>query len=170
MLRTPLLTLDIAKAATGWAAWSPGTPPEYGTERFGRYSDLGAMLCAYSAWLGDLLRARGVQTVVFEAPYVRHPNTAEALYNLTGTTEQVCKMRSIACYSEHVGTVRKHFIGNGGLRRDRAKARVIEECRARGWEPPDDNAADALALLDHQAHVWKLKPDWPCGALFEAAG
>ena len=169
-MKTPLLTLDIAKSATGFALWTPGSPPRYGAERFGQYADLGALLCAYSAWLGDLMRVGGVKTVVYEAPYIRHDRghqTAVALLNMAGTTDQVCGSRRVACYSENVNRVRKHFCGHGNLGRHKAKAAVIAACSARGWRPEDDNAADALALLDYMAHLWRLPADWPCGALFK---
>jgi hypothetical protein len=43
-----------------------------------------------------------------------------------------------------VGTIKRHIAGKGNA----DKAAVIEAVRALGFDPQDDNEADALALLD----------------------
>ena len=47
-----------------------------------------------------------------------------------------------------VGTIKRHVTGRGNA----DKAAVIAAVRTLGFEPADDNEADALALLD-----WALK-------------
>jgi Holliday junction resolvasome RuvABC endonuclease subunit len=47
-----------------------------------------------------------------------------------------------------VGTIKRHITGRGNADKDA----VIAAVRALGFDPVDDNEADALALLD-----WALK-------------
>ncbi len=66
-------------------------------------------------------------------------------------------MRGIPVESFAPSTCRKAFVGSGRAK----KLDVIAECRRRGYEPPDDNAADALAVL--AAGLSKYALDIPQG-------
>ena len=47
---------------------------------------------------------------------------------------------------------------------------TVQMCKARGWDPRDNNAADALGILDYAAFRFGPKPDWPVDYLsLEAA-
>lgn len=52
-------------------------------------------------------------------------------------------MRGVPVEGLAPSTCRKAFCKTGRAKKDD----VIEECRRRGYEPPDDNAADAMAVL-----------------------
>jgi crossover junction endodeoxyribonuclease RuvC len=56
-----------------------------------------------------------------------------------------CEERGIPYYPIPVGTIKKAETGRG----DATKDMMLKSVRARGYEPQDHNAADALALLDY---------------------
>jgi crossover junction endodeoxyribonuclease RuvC len=56
-----------------------------------------------------------------------------------------CEKRGIPYYPIPAGTIKKAETGRG----DATKAMMIASVRARGYEPQNDNVADALALLDY---------------------
>jgi len=57
-----------------------------------------------------------------------------------------------------VGDIRRHFIGDGSLKRNAAKREVIRRCVQLGWPAEDDNAADALAIWSYACAL--LDPKW----------
>ena len=57
-----------------------------------------------------------------------------------------------------VGDIRRHFIGDGHLKRNAAKREVIRRCVQLGWRADDDNAADALAIWSYACAL--LDPTW----------
>lgn len=79
------------------------------------------------------------------------------------------------CFQVHIGTWRKHFCGRGNLKRDEAKMLAMDECRRLGIDPPDDNAAEAMGILDYYLSI--RKPDgqpyhvpWRDVGLFQPLG
>jgi hypothetical protein len=57
-----------------------------------------------------------------------------------------------------VGDIRRHFIGDGSLKRNAAKRETIRRCVALGWPAEDDNAADACAIWSYACAL--LDPRW----------
>ena len=55
-----------------------------------------------------------------------------------------CEFREIPYIGVPVGTLKKHFTGNGRA----SKEDMVHTARALGWRPFDDNHADAIALQD----------------------
>lgn len=55
-----------------------------------------------------------------------------------------CEEHGIPYESIPVGTIKRHATGKGNA----DKRAMIEAARLRGWDPEDDNEADALWLLD----------------------
>lgn len=108
--------------------------------------------------------------VVIEAPIVtfdRSAHTMIALMQLTGVARAMAKRGGAEIIMVASQTVRKHFVGAG--RPENPKRAVIERCRLLGWEPEDDNAADAMATW-----CWgmsSLFPGWaPKGTPLFASG
>lgn len=168
-----VLSLDLA-TATGWALWAPGLDaPRSGTVKLPRTGeDVGRFLRAFDEWLRDFISLERPWRLVFEAPILTTGKTdittARKLMCLAGVAEMVAHRAGIPCYEQRIAEVRKHFVGHGNLRRDAAKRAVLDACRARGWQPRDDNAADALALLDYVVHLWRLDVPWQPGVMFHA--
>lgn len=147
------LALDLA-TRSGWAFGSPGCRPACGSidlPRGGGTAALGAVNAALADALGDLLKMHKPTRLIFEAPAMhmagRSPHTARLLIYLAGVTELVAYRWSLPCFEAQVQTVRAKL----GIRRaegDRDwKVAVMRWCVTQGWQPRDDNQADALALL-----------------------
>jgi hypothetical protein len=44
-------------------------------------------------------------------------------------------------------TWRREMFGTGRMKREQAKDAALHYCRRHGWMPPDDNAAEAIMLV-----------------------
>ncbi|WP_342163038.1 hypothetical protein [Methylobacterium sp. SD21] len=140
-----ILTLDLA-TRLGWACGSPDAEPHYGSYRLpstgngiGRFGD------AYDQWLLDMITLESPALVVFEAPFVSNTgnaNTARKLMGLCWQTEIACYRRDVQCLEHGNNSIKKTFAGHGFA----SKGDMIAACQRFGWDPKDDNAADALAL------------------------
>lgn len=142
---------------------------QYGSVKLKAPDGLGEFLSQYTGWLGDTIRTERVDTVVFEQPFVgvnTHQQVARKLMSLSGLTELVCWRADVDCHEANNASVRKHFIGKGRGKRADLKAMTIQACQDKGWGPQNDDEADALALLDYAAHLFKMKTPWPSGPLF----
>lgn len=92
--------------------------------------------------------AAAIDQVVFEAVR-RHIGTdaAHVYGGLMGELQSWCEERKIPYEGVPVGTIKKFWTGSGAAKKDA----MIAEARRRGYEPVDDNEADAIAILH-----WKL--------------
>ena len=155
-----VLALDLA-TKTGWAFGEMDAEPEYGTlELPGGSKNLGPFLHTFSNWLDAALHKMIPEYIVYELPVLpktTNPTTVIKLNSLAGHTELLAHLSKIHCRGARNSTVMKHFTGNGGGKRDDRKARCINACLNRGWEPEDDNQADALAIWDYT--MFCLNPD-----------
>lgn len=166
-----VLALDLA-TQTGWASRNDNGSITFGSFRLPKTGDnVGAYLSAFHHWLIEIvdLFDKPSLTVVFEAPIL--PKTTgikvvRKLQGLAGHTEFICDQMGVkSCMEVNNKSVRKHFIGNGGAKRDDAKRMTIEQCTKRGFRPQNDDEADALAVLDYACHCLKL-PGLVPGGLF----
>jgi len=155
-----ILALDLARV-TGWACGRPGDVPSSGSVIFAKEgASMAAVLSGCRAWLREFLDHKPtIRFVVFEAPLL--PSFRKGKTTI-GTTRQQMGLAAIVeemLYSKsgydvreaRVADIRTHFLGSNKHKREQAKRLTIAACRARGWTPADDNAADALALWDYQA-------------------
>ncbi len=147
-MKTGLLALDIA-TTTGHAFLSrPGVAPVSGifTVAPGN-KDSAQYFLQFEQLITDLINLHNPHTIIFEAPFVgsmKNLNTARRLIGFAVIAELVAlKLGVLRVLEVHNASVKKHFTGNG--RAD--KQDMIFECQRRGWEPIDDNEADALAIL-----------------------
>ena len=153
-----ILALDLARVA-GFACGRPGETPVHGSVMFAKDgASMAAVLHGCRSWLRSYLIANPqIQLIVFEAPLLasfKRGKTTNAttrqLIGLCAVVEEL--LYSLTGYDVReamVVRVRSHFIGSNP-KRARAKAMTVAMCRMRGWDPEDDNAADALALWDYQ--------------------
>jgi hypothetical protein len=104
------------------------------------------------AFLGTRLTAFRYRAIVYEAPLDprhmgKHTNleTAFMLIGLCGVAEAVAHQTGHWTVKKaDAGSVRKHLIGRG-IPAGEAKAHVIRAIRTIGFDPKDDNEADAIA-------------------------
>jgi Holliday junction resolvasome RuvABC endonuclease subunit len=59
------------------------------------------------------------------------------------TLAAVCEELGVKCTGVPVGTIKKFATGRGNA----SKEEMIAAAKSRGFEPVDDNEADALAIL-----------------------
>lgn len=149
-----ILALDIA-TRTGFAFGRPGELPRSGSIRLAPPgSSNGAIGRGMMRWLADFLKVSQPDVIYYEVPLdPRHMGrkttfkTARILLGLPFLVETISEARGVYKLREAgVQDVRKHFCGNA--RPKDKKQAVLARCRQLGWQPEDDNAADALALWD----------------------
>ena len=142
-----ILALDLGQR-TGWAVRSRDGAIASGVQEFrpGRFEGGGMIWLRFRAWLQEVDETSGgVGVVVFEEVR-RHLGTSAAhafggyLAHLTAWAEA----NKIPYQGVPVGTIKRHITGKGNA----DKQAVIEAVRKLGFQPADDNEADALALLN----------------------
>ena len=153
----PVLTLDLARSM-GWCAGVPGHRPRFGVVHH-RGQCHGEAYASLANWLEDAARVHAPGEVCFEAPLARGQHSGIAagrlLLGMVAVVQMFCWDHSIRCTEAPVASTRKAVLGRGTFPKGTAKAEVARWCRDNGFDPPDDNAADALVLWKH---VEQLRP------------
>lgn len=144
-----ILALDLATTC-GWAYSTRNGTIRSGREKFsaGRNPHAGYRWVLMRTWLNDVSReVGGFQTVYFEEVKQRFVSNlaARAYCGYLAILEAWCAANNVPMVGVGVGTVKKHWTGFGNADKD---AMVIE-ARRRGFNPRDDNEADALAILSY---------------------
>lgn len=132
---------------SGGAVWPQ---PVSGTFHLPQFEDRGRRFRAYHQWLAEILAGVRPTTLYAEAPLFHGCHSgneaARLAFGLMAITEAAIPDSSVRLFKEvHNGTLKKHFTGTGKAE----KKHMIQACLERGWNPGDDNEADALALLDY---------------------
>jgi len=99
----------------------------------------------FATWLGELHVSAGPLAIVYFEEVRAHKGTAAAhTYGaFLGQLSAWCEANRVAYAGVPVATIKKHATGKGNAGKDL----VIAAMRARGFDPGDDNEADALAIL-----------------------
>lgn len=146
-----ILALDLGQH-TGWALAYPRGSITSGAELFkaGRFEGGGMPLLRFASWLGELhLKAGPLATVVFEEVRAHKGTAAAHSYGaFLGQLTAWCEIHHVPYQGVPVATIKKHATGRGNAGKDE----VIAAMRAKGFNPVDDNEADALAILQ-----WALR-------------
>ena len=141
-----VLCLDLG-TKSGWALRSADYSITSGTAEFkhDRYSGGGMRFLKFKQWLNQMLEAtRQIDAIYFEE--VRRHLGVDAAHAYGGFLAHLsawCEQQVIAYEGVPVGTIKRHATGRGNA----GKAEVIRAMQQRGYQPGDDNEADALALL-----------------------
>jgi Holliday junction resolvasome RuvABC endonuclease subunit len=146
-----MLALDLGQK-TGWAVRNADGAIASGTVEFkpSRWEGGGMVYLRFRAWLQEVDETAGAIGAVYFEEVRSHRGVAAAhayggfLAHLTAWAEA----NRIPYAGVPVGTIKRHVTGKGNADKDA----VIAAVRALGFEPKDDNEADALALLD-----WALR-------------
>jgi Holliday junction resolvasome RuvABC endonuclease subunit len=143
-----ILALDLG-TKTGWAIKSKNQITS-GTIEFkpSRFEGGGMRYLRFQKWLEEINQlSHGIDQVYFEE--VRRHMGVDASHSyggflayLTGWCED--KNPKIPYLGISVKVIKKHITGNGNSK----KEAVIEAVKKLGFNPKDDNEADALALLN----------------------
>lgn len=143
MTNKPILALDLG-TTTGWAMRTASGDILSGVQSFkpGRYDGGGMRYLRFTRWLDEI--NDGIGLIWFEEVR-RHAGTdaAHVYGGLMATLTAWAELRGIPYAAVPVGTIKKHATGKGNAN----KEAMIEAAKARGFNPADDNEADAIALL-----------------------
>jgi len=169
-----ILALDLARV-TGWALGRVyDRTPQSGAIVLTRpAASAGLLLRQYRYWLIEMMGKHRPDVIVFESPMLpmhmsgrTNATTIRNLIGLCAVTEESTYQTGIDVREARVADVRRHFLGSVRIKRTAAKAMTIAACRRLGWEPKDDNAADALALWHYQASIFEPKLSMQTAPLF----
>lgn len=157
-----ILALDLG-TTTGWALRAVDGRILSGTQNFkpGRFEGGGMRYLRFRAWLAEVAYGAGAAGAVYFAEVRRHAgvDAAHAYGGFLATLTAWCEHHRIPYQGVPVGTIKRHATGKGNA----DKAAMIAAMRAIGFEPADDNEADALALLQYAAGLGQF-PGLPVGA------
>jgi hypothetical protein len=141
-----ILALDLG-TTTGWALRNLRGRILSGTADFKprRFEGGGMRHLRFERWLDETLRLAGdVEAVYFEE--VRRHIGVDAAHAYGGFLAGItawCEEHAVAYQGVPVGTIKRFIAGKGNA----DKAAVIAAVRERGFNPTDDNEADAIAIL-----------------------
>ena len=146
-----ILALDLG-TATGWALRGPDGTVSSGTVSFrpDRFEGGGMRYLRFKHWLTELKSTAGGIDAVYLEEVRRHAGT-NAAHIYGGFLAHItawCEHHGIPYQGVPVGTIKRHITGKGNA----PKQAVIDAVRERGFNPVDDNQADAIALL-----LWAIK-------------
>jgi Holliday junction resolvasome RuvABC endonuclease subunit len=145
-----ILALDLG-TTTGWAVRTGRCRILHGTAEFRptRFEGGGMRYLRFGRWLDQTLEITGGIDAVYFEEVRRHIGTdsAHVYGGFLAALTSWCEQKGIAYQGVPVGTWKRNVCGKGNA----GKADVIAAMRERGFEPADDNEADALAIL-----LWAL--------------
>lgn len=156
-----LLALDLS-SNIGWAMFSPGGPPRFGTLPFGRTDgeESGAHIARLSGkfgdWLNDLYSVDPWQAMAWEAPFLKPGDKVGKIKILIGLVgiafSFVGSERHPMPHIEvEPKAIKKRMTG----RQDAEKTDVIAACWKLGWKVRNDHEADACgAGLIAYREIW----------------
>ena len=145
-MNTAILALDLG-THTGWALHQRDGTITSGTEHFSpqRFEGGGMRFLRFKRWLNELRSHSGEINAVFFEEVRRHAgvDAAHAYGGFMSHLTAWCEQNSIPYQGVPVGTIKKHATGKGNAGKDEMVAAAMR----RGFNPADDNEADALAIL-----------------------
>lgn len=140
-----ILALDLG-TKMGWAVHYNGKI-ESGSSRLknSRFEGAGVRYNVLYHWLGKSHKKYKFDELYFEEVRCRQPSVAadHAYGGYSGVAMMWCEENNVPYGGIPLGTIKKYITGAGNAN----KKGVIEAVRRRGYNPIDDNEADALALL-----------------------
>jgi hypothetical protein len=149
-----ILAIDAATQC-GLASGEAGEKPRLETVHFGDIGDnqleVGARALRWIAhrltddrpdeiWMEEPMAFGGKEGQSSAASRVR----LNGLYMIIGSA---ARLKGVPVHPVRITTARKGFLGHGGLKRDVAKRRSRAMCRLLGWNPQNDDEADAGCLF-----------------------
>ena len=141
-----ILALDLG-STTGWAIRNSRCRILHGTAEFRptRFEGGGMRYLRFGKWLDQTLEVTAGIDAVYVEEVRRHVGTdaAHVYGGLLATLTAWCEGHVIPYQGVPVGTIKRYATGKGNA----DKAAMIAAVRARGFEPSDDNEADAIAIL-----------------------
>jgi len=140
-MSTRILALDLST----WTGWAHSTGPS-GVQDFSlsRGESSGMRFLKFQGWLSRVFKDAPFDLVVYEQPHLRGGAATEVLAGMVGILQAWAAEHGIETAMRHSREIKMHATGKGNASKDM----MIEAAKERGWNPEDDNEADALWLLD----------------------
>ena len=146
-----IFALDLG-STTGWAVRNSRCRILHGTAEFRptRFEGGGMRYLRFSKWLEQTLDVSGGIDAVYFEEVRRHAGTDAAhIYGgFLAALTSWCEQHGMAYQGVPVGTIKRFATGKGNA----DKQAMIAAMRVRGFEPADDNEADAIGIL-----LWALE-------------
>lgn len=140
------LALDLG-TSTGFALLHPTGVCISGTWDFSvnkRIESVGMRFIRFREQLDIMRRDSGVKMIYFEEVRRHLGTTAAHVYGgFLAVLQAWCVDNRVEYQSVPVGEIKEFWTGNGKASKDA----MIAEARRRGYDPCDDNEADAIAIL-----------------------
>lgn len=146
-----ILALDIA-TKTGWKAKSASGVWDL---KPNRGESEGMRVVRFKARVRELINMEQITLIAYERPAGMHKASIMVASEMVGVLKDLCIELGVelACYS--AGEIKKHATGKGNA----TKLQMIEAARELGYNPKDDNEADAIHLYnlanDYLGHTCK---------------
>lgn len=141
-----LLAIDLG-TQTGWALQTREGTIVSGSESFkpSRFEGGGMRFLRFKRWLTEIKQTVDDLDAVYFEEVRRHAgvDAAHAYGGFMGQLTAWSEHHRIPYQGVPVGTIKKHATGKGNA----SKEEMIAAARRQGFDPDDDNEADALALL-----------------------
>lgn len=158
-----IFALDLG-TNTGWAIRLEDGDVHSGTQSFkpGRYEGGGMRFLKFTRWLGEILAGdvaakidgkMGIHIYFEEVRGHKGTDAAHIYGGLLACLTQWCEDRSIPYMGVPVGTIKKFATGAGNS----GKEAMIAAMKKLGYEPGDDNEADALAIMEWALETFRTK-------------
>jgi Holliday junction resolvasome RuvABC endonuclease subunit len=138
-----VLALDLG-SKTGVAIWEDGQIT-IGTKKLRHDRNAsGVRFLDFRNWLLEIFETYNIYMVFFERVYAHKGTCAAHVYGgFMYMLAAVCEEMKVRCVGIPVGTIKKHATGSGNA----TKEEMMDFARRCGFNPVDDNSADALAIL-----------------------
>lgn len=148
-----ILAIDAA-TQTGLCSGCPGDTPQFQTVNFGDSGDndfVAAAACL--KWIAHRLTDDRPDQIWMEEPMSFEASEGRsnraALVRLNGLYMIIggaARLKGVTVRVVRISTARKGFLGHGALKRQIAKRRARSMCRLLGWNPMNDDEADAGSI------------------------
>lgn len=170
-----VLAMDVA-TTTGLCVGQSGADPRAWVVNLGEAPD-DRRFSNVLRLTHELIEKNHPDLIVVEAP-IGGPRASAYLIGLVACVRGCAFNRNVRCEVAHLGTVRKHFLGKSlsvkhfphlkpAAAKKAMKDEVVQRCRLLGWNPQDDNEADAYAIWDWACAVYAPRYQAkPSGELF----
>lgn len=139
-----VLTIDLG-TTTGWCLHSSGAFISDSVNLKGdRFEGGGMRFVRFRGWLQEIHSKTKLQMVFYEEVRAHKGTTAAHIYGgLQAILCTFCEENGIPYSGVPVQHIKKFVTGKGNAGKDL----VISSVRKHGFEPKDDNEADAIALM-----------------------
>lgn len=150
-----ILTLDLG-THTGFAISNHNEVIMSGTKNFKKDKSLSSRIREFSSWLRKTIKAYEIDTVIYEDVKAHKGVVAAHLYGgFLFTMGAVCEEMGVAYKGIGVKTIKRSATGDGNAN----KYEMIAAAKRMGFNPIDDNEADAIAILTCEFFNVKKKDD-----------